>query len=77
VSRRISFGVALAATASLGFVGSPARAGAQQAPTLEQRLARLCDDVEQLRGQLKISGLSLAVVKDDRVVLVDPGRQSI
>ena len=35
------------------------------APTLEQRLARLCDDVEQLRAQLKISGLSLAVVKDD------------
>jgi len=39
------------------------------APTLEQRLARLCDDVEQLRAQLKISGLSLAVVKDDQVVL--------
>ncbi|HET6162929.1 MAG TPA: serine hydrolase domain-containing protein, partial [Planctomycetota bacterium] len=77
VSRRIA---ALSAFASF-----PLLAGGQSAPppaqtlaptsappsspTLEQRLARLCDDVEQLRAQLKISGLSLAVVKDDQVVL--------
>jgi CubicO group peptidase (beta-lactamase class C family) len=39
------------------------------APTIDQRLARLCEDVEQRRNDLKISGLSLAIVKDDRVIL--------
>ncbi len=38
-------------------------------PTLAQRLARLCEDLEQRRQDLHISGLSLAVVKDDQVVL--------
>jgi CubicO group peptidase (beta-lactamase class C family) len=68
VSRRIA---ALAAFASLPLLAAAQSApppGAP-APTLEQRLARLCDDVEQLRAQLHISGLSLAVVKDDQVVL--------
>ncbi len=65
VSRRVAASVALASLAPLcaGQAAPPA------APTLEQRLARLCDDVEQLRQQLHISGLSLAVVKDDRTVL--------
>ena len=77
VSRRIA---AWAAFASFPlFAGGqsappPAQASAPtsappSSPTLEQRLARLCDDVEQLRAQLKISGLSLAVVKDDQVLL--------
>jgi CubicO group peptidase (beta-lactamase class C family) len=61
----------LAAFASLPLVAAAQSAPPPGAPTptLEQRLARLCDDVEQLRTQLHISGLSLAVVKDDQVVL--------
>ena len=65
VSRSIA---ALAAFASFPLVAT-AQSAPPAAPTLEQRLTRLCDDVEQLRAQLKISGLSLAVVKDDQVVL--------
>ena len=38
-------------------------------PTLAQRLDRLCETVEQRRIDLHISGLSLAVVKGDEVVL--------
>jgi CubicO group peptidase (beta-lactamase class C family) len=42
---------------------------APAAPTLIERLARICEDVEQRRADLRISGLSLAIVKDDRVIL--------
>lgn len=38
-------------------------------PTLDQRLARLCDEVEKLRESMHIPGLALAIVKDDQVIL--------
>jgi len=59
----------LVAAAFIVGVGGASGARAQSEPTLEQRLARLCEDLDQRRLDLHISGLSLAVVKDDRVVL--------
>ena len=58
-----------AAFALAGAALAGPQAAAQSPPTLDQRIARLCEDLEQRRKDLRISGLSLAVVKDDRVIL--------
>ncbi len=38
-------------------------------PTQEQRLARLCEQLEQQRETLHIPGMAIAVVKDDKIIL--------
>jgi CubicO group peptidase (beta-lactamase class C family) len=50
-------------------VAQPTQTAAAPSPTFDQRLARLCEDLDQRREDLHISGLSLAIVKDDQVVL--------
>jgi CubicO group peptidase (beta-lactamase class C family) len=68
VASRSSF-VAASVLLVSSLAAAPVRGQTAPEPTLEQRLQQLCDDVEQRRADLRISGLSLAVVKDDRVVL--------
>lgn len=38
-------------------------------PTMQQRLDRLCEQLEQQRQSLHIPGLAIAIVKDDQVIL--------
>jgi CubicO group peptidase (beta-lactamase class C family) len=59
----------LALLASGAIAQSPEGAKGPAEPTLEMRIQRLCEDVDQRRQDLHISGLSLAVVKEDRVIL--------
>ncbi|MEP0848521.1 MAG: serine hydrolase [Phycisphaerae bacterium] len=42
---------------------------AQGAPTLDQRLERLCRKLESARQEMHIPGMAIAVVKDDHVIL--------
>ena len=43
-------------------------AGASDGPTLEQRLAKLAEQLESAREDAHIAGMSIAIVKDDAVV---------
>lgn len=47
----------------------PATSQPDGEPTLQQRLERLCDQLEKQRETLHIPGMALAIVKDDHVIL--------
>jgi CubicO group peptidase (beta-lactamase class C family) len=57
----------LAATLTLSFGGSSTAVAEE--PTLEQRLQKLAADLEEARVEAHIPGMSIAVVKDDEVVM--------
>ncbi len=46
-----------------------APAGTRPQPTMQQRLDRLCEQLEQQRQDLHIPGFALAIVKNDQVIL--------
>ena len=57
----------LAGILALGILGS-GLASAVTPPTLEKRLERVAERLEQARIEQHIPGLAIAIVKDDRVV---------
>src|SRR5262245_49670573 len=61
--------LAALASGAIAQQSGEAKVPAASEPTLEMRLQRLCEDLDQRRQDLHISGLSLAVVKEDKVIL--------
>ncbi len=61
----------LAALLAASSVGAAAR-GAE--PTLEQRLARLTQELEMQREELHIPGMAMAVVQGDELIYSQPCR---
>lgn len=59
----------LTATPILGILMLCPATRAQDAPTLDQRLERLCQKLESARQDMHIPGMAIAIVKDDRVIL--------
>ncbi|MHC4211315.1 MAG: serine hydrolase domain-containing protein [Planctomycetota bacterium] len=60
--------IAAAAALALAAFSSVARAGAD-APTLQDRLDRMVEQLEESRVKYHIPGMAIAVVKDDEVIL--------
>jgi CubicO group peptidase (beta-lactamase class C family) len=61
--------LAFAAVAHARQATETATSAPAAAPTLEQRLERLCEQLEQQRLATHIPGLAIAIVKDDQVIL--------
>src|SRR5262245_8058559 len=57
-------------TATLIAVAPPDGSAAAQPPGLDQRLERLCEQLEKQRDASHVPGFAIAIVKDDQVVLL-------